>query len=90
MNTICLHMNAPVCKFIIACTMHILHVYLLPCLPPELDECDPNPCLNGGTCLDGVRNYTCNCTSDNFLIYTGRNCGTGEKKLTVTVAYEMT
>ena len=50
----------------------------------ELNECDPNPCRNNGVCVDGVRNYTCNCASfveDGVRIfYTGRNCGTGEKK----------
>ena len=42
--------------------------------------------------MDGVRNYTCNCTSftangvDMYL--TGRNCGTGEKQnITVAVEY---
>ena len=30
----------------------------------ELNECILTPALmNGGTCVDGVRNYTCNCTS---------------------------
>ena len=66
-------------------------MYFLHCFLPELDECDPNPCLNGGACVDGVRNYTCDCVSfieDGVTIfYTGRNCGTGEEKLTVTVAY---
>ena len=61
----------------------------------ELDECDPDPCLNGGTCVDGIRNYTCNCASftvDNVLIYhTGRHCGTGEKQnFTVTVVFSKT
>ena len=41
--------------------------------------------------MDGVQNYTCDCasfTEDGVLnYYTGRNCGTGEEKLTVTVAY---
>lgn len=25
------------------------------------DECDPNPCLNGGTCTDGDRTFGCAC-----------------------------
>ena len=49
---------------------------------PELNECDPNPCLNDGTCVDGVQNYTCTCasfTKDSVVIYyTGRNCSTGQ------------
>ena len=50
----------------------------------ETNECDPDPCLNNGICVDEVQAYTCNRTSfaeDNVLTYyTGRNCGTGEKE----------
>lgn len=65
----------------------ILYDILLYGSTVELNECDPNPCLNSGTCVDGVRNYTCNCTSfpeDGVLIYfTGRNCSTGEKGIII-------
>ena len=27
----------------------------------DTDECISNPCLNGGTCIDGVYNFTCVC-----------------------------
>ena len=58
------------------------HQYICLCCFQELNECDPNPCLNNGTCVDGVRNYTCNCasfTEDGVLnYYTGRNCSTSE------------
>lgn len=27
----------------------------------EKDECQPNPCLNGGSCLDRHNGYTCQC-----------------------------
>ena len=45
-----------------------------------LNECEPNPCQNGGTCVDGVQNYTCNCASlpETLTYYTGRNCSIGE------------
>jgi hypothetical protein len=36
----------------------------------DIDDCDESNCLNGGTCDDGVNNYTCACPSS----YTGRNC----------------
>ena len=35
--------------------------------------CQSQPCQNGGTCVDDIDSYTCNCLPD----YTGPNCGTG-------------
>ena len=58
----------------------------------ELNECDPNPCLNNGTCVDGVRNYTCNCASvfeNNVLnFFTGRNCSTSEIEAITLLLFE--
>ena len=34
------------------------------------DDCASNPCLNGGTCYDGFRNFTCVCAGG----YSGANC----------------
>ena len=36
----------------------------------NIDDCNPNPCLNGGTCTDGVNRYTCQCIDG----FTGDNC----------------
>ena len=36
----------------------------------NINECDPNPCLNDAACVDGINGYTCNC-NDGF---TGTNC----------------
>ncbi|KAI2527782.1 sushi, nidogen and EGF like domains 1, partial [Homo sapiens] len=27
----------------------------------DVDDCSPDPCLNGGSCVDLVGNYTCLC-----------------------------
>ena len=34
------------------------------------DDCTEGTCLNGGTCVDGVRDFECVCLED----FTGRNC----------------
>lgn len=36
----------------------------------ERDECKSSPCLNGGTCVDGVYNFTCVCQS----AFNGKRC----------------
>ena len=38
----------------------------------DINECSPMPCLNGGTCADGVNQYNCTCPAG----YTGTNCET--------------
>ena len=40
----------------------------------DIDDCTPNICANGGTCIDGVNSYTCSCSPG----YTGRNCNTSK------------
>ena len=36
----------------------------------EIDECDPNPCQNGGNCTDLIDNFVCTC----FPEFTDENC----------------
>ena len=36
----------------------------------DTDDCDPYPCVNNATCIDGVNNYTCACPPG----FEGRNC----------------
>lgn len=36
----------------------------------NIDDCVTGPCQNGGTCIDEVAKYTCQCTSD----FMGQNC----------------
>ena len=40
----------------------------------EADECESNPCNNGGTCVDDLAFYTCICAAG----YEGDQCDTGE------------
>ena len=36
----------------------------------NVDNCDPNHCRNGATCIDHVNNFTCHCSEG----YTGHLC----------------
>lgn len=36
----------------------------------DIDECLSNPCLNGGTCIDEINGFTCNCTEQ----WMGQTC----------------
>ncbi|KAL3876887.1 hypothetical protein ACJMK2_034668 [Sinanodonta woodiana] len=38
----------------------------------EILECESKPCLNGGTCKDGIGEFRCNCSPE----YTGLQCET--------------
>ena len=40
----------------------------------DINECSSYPCVNGGTCLDQVNEYVCNCIPG----YVGVNCQTGK------------
>ena len=46
-----------------------LTIYFLPSAA-EFDECSSSPCLNGGSCTDGINDYTCTCPSPYF----GKQC----------------
>lgn len=51
------------------CTMFINFVVGSNC-QTNIDDCQPNPCQNGGTCVDGVNGYNCTCTPTLM----GKNC----------------
>ena len=50
--------------FIIVISYHVLFFSL------DTDDCYPNPCLNNGTCTDGVNDYNCTCVPG----FVGKNC----------------
>lgn len=60
---------------VMACISHsyaqmFAHVHVVYFHDLEFDECSSSPCLNGGTCTDGINNYTCACPPPFF----GRQC----------------
>ena len=57
--------------------------FIIASLVPTLDinECQSNPCQNGGTCIDAANKYTCNCV----LGYSGANCETSMFKVYLNI-----
>ncbi|XP_038051060.1 protein eyes shut homolog isoform X2 [Patiria miniata] len=45
------------------------------------DNCDPNPCMNGGSCADGINSYVCTCVEG----FTGNDCETGLRSVTIVL-----
>ena len=43
----------------------------------DINECESEPCLNGGTCANGNNQYTCSCVAG----YQGTNCETSKSIL---------
>ena len=39
----------------------------------DIDECTSSPCQNGGSCIDQINAYTCDCVDG----YDGMNCENG-------------
>lgn len=39
----------------------------------DIDDCIHKPCLNNGTCLDGINDFTCQCAEG----FRGRLCDMG-------------
>ena len=38
----------------------------------DINDCDPNPCENGASCMDKLNGYNCSCADG----YEGENCQT--------------
>ena len=52
-------------------------------LSPDRKRCSPNPCRNGGTCIEGIAAFTCRCRSG----YIGQRCQTRRVILQVFARY---
>ena len=48
----------------------------------DINDCQFNPCMNGGTCIDGVNLFTCTCAPG----YNGDTCETSMKILKVDLS----
>ena len=46
----------------------------------DIDDCADQPCLNGGTCSDGVDDHTCVCADG----YNGKNCSVSKNIICVS------
>ena len=53
---------------------HMHFVFLLAHIDP--DNCKPNPCQNGGTCIDELFDFRCKCTEE----WGGPDCSIGKKQ----------
>ena len=51
----------------------------------DIDDCVNNTCANGGSCIDGVNSYSCNCS----VGYTGNRCETGMLYMLAKLRLEM-
>ena len=69
--------------FTIKCYTPVIHVMLYPvihlclicvCVWTEEDECESFPCKNGGTCINEINRYICNCPQN----FAGVNCEYGK------------
>ena len=47
----------------------------------NIDECSPNPCQNGGSCIDGISSFACQCLPE----YTGSSCQDNTDDCSLTV-----
>ena len=61
------------CVYIFNCKYSDSNLYISPYFL-DIDDCESNPCHNGGTCKDGINSYTCICPPG----YTRHDCETGD------------
>ena len=51
-----------------------LYALTLNFIYPDINECENDPCQNGGTCVNSPGGYSCNCVDG----YTGDHCQEGK------------
>ena len=54
--------------------LHLNRLIFIYCLLTDINDCVNHTCRNGGSCVDGVNSYTCNCLAG----FTGDHCDTGK------------
>ncbi|MCP3663023.1 MAG: calcium-binding EGF-like domain-containing protein [Gammaproteobacteria bacterium] len=59
------------------CSLSMLSVWHPVVIVSDVNDCLPNPCLNGGICTDGIDSHTCACAAG----YTGTKCEMSESSL---------
>ena len=63
------------CSFIFI--KHIINLYI------DIDDCYPDPCQNGGTCVDDVDSHACYCPAG----FTGVHCEAGTCSLNIRCSF---
>ena len=75
-----------VCAPLTACTagqyIQVAHTATTDRQCADLNDCQSNPCANGGTCTDGIDSYSCACATP----FWGDNCECGPTTYTPTGA----
>eukprot|EP00057_Strongylocentrotus_purpuratus_P029538 XP_011684012.1 PREDICTED: protocadherin Fat 1-like [Strongylocentrotus purpuratus] len=59
------------CDFECSCAPGFRQVSSAPLTCENINDCEPDPCLNGATCMDGIQDYMCQCTLE---FNKGKNC----------------
>lgn len=77
-------LSQAVCKKMMTsggCSSSLIFLFLLFCFllqtVADINDCESNPCKNGGTCIDGINSYKCICSDG----WEGTYCETSKLSL---------